>query len=360
MIIDNSGETNINLTADENVGSGQSISFSELDSNSGNPRLADIKKAESEVSEPVSDEKSDVQEQKVPESPKSGKKVTFNDGTQAGELSADIKLRHKVDGKEVEWTLQELLNDKAGQTSWDKKFQELSAERSKFKQERDVIEKYIEGFQHVARKGDAIGAMEYLAQLAGISPLEFKKNLRTQVMPEFEKWQQMSEEARKFKEIEEENNYFKQQRESEVAKIKAQESQKELDSKLKQAQEAHGFTDKDLVEAYDILAEHYKPEQINFELLDSYMKEHKAIRKTESLLEQVDTELLGNEKLLDSVADLVLKGRHSDEELLELIQNMNPKKSNRKKVESKVAASVDRKIENNTNKKAPVSWADLE
>lgn len=363
MVLNGSNETNVNITTDENLGTGQSITFSELDSQTTNPRLSDIPKSkEPEIeTSPEPEVQEAPSEQKIPESPKSGKKVTFNDGIQNGELSADIKLKHKVDGKEVEWTLLELLNDKSGQTAWDKKFQELSLEKNSFKKEREIVERYISGFQEAAKKGDAMGALEYLVHAAGISPLEFKKSLRNQVMPDFEKWQQLSEEQRKFKELEEENNYFKNQRESESQKVKDQESQKELNSKLKVAQEAHGFSDKDLVEAYDVLAEHYKPEQVNLDLITSYMKERNAVNKAEELIGKVDTELNQNEKVLDSITDLVLSGRHSDEELVEIIQGSFAKKSSKKKSESKSSpAIVDKKIEINNNIKQALSFADLD
>jgi len=359
MNIDNSGETNVDIVSDENLGTGGSISFAELDSNSGNPRLAQKKEdVKEENKEEVIKNKEEVL--KTPEVVKNGKKISFSQGETLGELDPDLKLKHRVDGKEVEWTLMELLNDKSGQTAWDKKFQELSVEKNTFKKERDVIEKYVRGFQEVAQKGDSMGAMEYLAQMAGISPLEFKKNLRTQVLPEFEKWQQLSDEAKKFKEIEDENNYFKQQRESDGNKIKEQEAQVALDSKLKSAQEVHGFSDKDLVEAYDVLTEHYKPEQVTLDLVTEYMKERNAVVKAEKLLEQVDTELLQNEKVVDSITDMVLKGRHSDEELLDIIHGSFSKKSTRKKIESKTAPVAERKVENNKNTSVPVRWSDLE
>lgn len=372
MIINESGNTNVNMTSDENIGTGQSISFSELDSNTGNPRLQEPKSGQVEDSKehsniktldskPVSNEKDDLPTenvQKVPESSKNGKKFTFSNGDQTGELDAEAKFKHKVDGKETEWTLLELLNDKSGQTAWDKKFQELSVEKNTFKKERDVIEKYIGGFQEIAKKGDSLGAMEYLAQMAGISPLEFKKNLRTQVLPEFEKWQQMSEEARKFKEIEDENNYFKQQRESESQKVQGQEAQKALDSKLKAAQEAHGFSDIDIVDAFDVLAEHYPKDKIDINLLTEYMKERNAVTKAESLISKIDTELLQNEKVLDSIADMIIKGRHSDEEISDIILSSFAKKSS--KTKSKSTPVVDKKPEPITTKKQALTWADLD
>lgn len=364
MIINETGETNVNLTADENIGTGQSISFSELDSNTGNPRLSESSKAEKSdldtIEKPESNEKVDISAQKSPEAPKNGKKVLFSNGESTGELDPEIKLKHKVDGKEVEWTLQELLNDKAGHEGHDKRFQALSAEKATFKKERDVIEKYISGFQEIARKGDSMGAMEYLAQMAGISPLEFKKNLRSQVMPEFEKWQQLSDEAKKFKEIEEENSYFKQQRETETQRIQSQKAQQELDSKLRSIQETHGFSDKDLVEAYDVLAEHYKPEQVTLDLVTEFMKERNAVVKAETLLTQVDTELLQNEKVLDSITDMVIRGRHTDDELLDLISSTYAKKSSKKKPSPGIVQqSIDKKPEQTTKKQA-LTWADLD
>jgi hypothetical protein len=362
MIINETGDTNVNLNSDENVGTGQSVSFAELDSQSGNPRLSE---AEEKVQEKVSESDTnpkipEEKAQKSPENPKNGKKVTYSAGDQTLELDTEARFKHKVDGQEVEWTLQELLNDKSGKTAWDKKFQELSVERNSFKKERDVIENYIRGFQEVAMKGDSLGAMEYLAQMAGISPLEFKKNLRTQVQPEFEKWLQMNEEQRRVKELEDEVNYTRQQRESEAAKVKAQQSQQELDSKLKVAQEAHGFSDSDLVEAYDVLAGYYKPEQVTLDLITDYMRERNAVTKAEKLLEQVDTELIQNEKVLDSIADMIVKGRHTDDELLDLISATYAKKSTRKRTEVKPAAAPEKKIEVNKNIKVPLRWDDLE
>jgi hypothetical protein len=358
MILPQSTETSINLTNSENNTNSQAISFSDLEPTT-NPQLAKPESTEQVQDTPVQETSQEETVKKEVPVFKAGKKIPYALGDQNLEIDPEIKLRHKVDGKEVEWTLQELLNDKAGHEGHDKRFQKLAAKEKEFSRQKEIVEKYIEGFQEVAKKGDALGAMEYLAQLAGISPVEFKKSLRNQIMPDAQKWLEMSEEQRRVKELEDEVNHNRQQRESESQKVAAQKAQGELDKQLRSAQETYGFSDSDLLEAHDQLAAHYKPEQITLQLMTDFMKEHNAVSKAEKLLSQVDTELVNNEKVLDSVADMILKARHSDEELLEFISGAYAKKPAKKRAESK-SATAPVPVEQKHTQKQFISFADLD
>jgi hypothetical protein len=381
-------ETNVDLTHNENADRGSSLSFDEIDSmlqkqeedknrasragkKAKSQEKSDEKVVKEEKNESSKDLKSQESDKKQEHKPKkdlqNSKRLSYLDGEAPGEINPSARFKHKVNGQDVEISLQELLNDFSGKTEWNKRFTDLDKERKAFKNERDVIEKYIQGFYDIAQKGDAIGAMEYLAQLGGLDPLTFKKQLRQQIMPDIEKWQSASEEQRRLAEIEEENAYLKRQRESEMSKSMQQQKQKQLEQELKQIQEVHKIDDEALVQYYDALASHYKPEEITPDLLVEYAKQSKAFDRAELLIKEVDESLLSNDKVVSNIVDLLLQDSYQDEELLDIISNSFAKRyGTKKRSPVKQAEFKDKILEKNEHKqlqpsihKIPQTWDDI-
>ena len=381
-------ETNVDLTHNENADRGSSLSFDEIDSmlqkqeedknrasrsgkNQKSQAKNDEKLAKNENNNPNNNVKLQENEKKQEHKNKkdlpNSKKLPYLDGEAPGEINPSARFKHKVNGQDVEISLQELLNDYSGKTEWNKRFTDLDKERKSFKHERDVIEKYIQGFYDIAQKGDALGAMEYLAQLGGLDPLSFKKQLRQQIMPDIEKWQSASEEQRRLAEIEEENAYLKRLRESEMSKSMDQQKQKQLEQELKQIQEIHKIDDETLVQYYDALSSHYKPDQITPDLIAEYAKQSKAFDRAELLIKEVDESLLTNDKVVSNIVDLLLQDSYQDEELLDIISNSFAKRyGTKKRSPQKQTEFKDKVLEKNEHKqlqpsihKIPQTWDDI-
>lgn len=371
--------SNTNVTQDENLGRGTSISFDELDSNlsSKGEIPTDKEAAKAMVLETDDLEKQEAQKPEEPEDSNSlklkeldiadvnkaltqGKKITYKIGDLAQDIDNTAVFKHTVDGKEVDINLQELLNQYAGKVAYDKKFQELSTERIKYTKDKEITEKYIRDFYDIAQKGDALGAMEYLAQLSGSSPLEFKKVLKNQLFPEFEKWQQAPEETRKYMEMEEENSFLRRQRESESAKIQSQKAYQELESRISTVQKTFNVTDQDLVVAYDTLISKYSKEQVTPDLLNAYFTEKSALDKSESLIKNIDESLLTNDSVIDKVCDLILTKKYSDDEISDIISKTFSSKKKAKKSEEPTKKIESKKEEIQIKPSVPMRWDDLD
>ena len=100
------------------------------------------------------------------------------------ELDPGVKFKQKVDGEEQEVSLQELLNDFSGQKGWQKKFTELDKERQTYLKDASQVKEVLTQFASKAKTAP-VEAFEYLAEMAGLNPLEFRKQLRNQVNEKF-------------------------------------------------------------------------------------------------------------------------------------------------------------------------------
>ena len=127
------------------------------------------------------------------------KKIMGKSGKKNYELNPDTLFKHKVDGEEVDVSLQDLLNNYSGKTSYDKRFQEFSSERTRYQEEKErhdteitEIKGYIDDFAHKIKNEDALGALEYFAEFAGMKPYEFRTELIRQISPEVERRSMMS------------------------------------------------------------------------------------------------------------------------------------------------------------------------
>jgi hypothetical protein len=175
------------------------------------------------------------------------KRILAKQGEEELELAANTLFRQKVDGEEVDVDLQELLNNYSGKVSYDKKFQEFSSEKKKFdayKNQYDgeikQINNYINDFANKFRQNDALGALEYFAEFAGMKPYEFRRDLLNQLLPEMERRSTMTEDQIRAEELAFQNEYLMRQQESAQQQYQDQQALRELEDEIVEVQEAHG------------------------------------------------------------------------------------------------------------------------
>ena len=128
--------------------------------------------------------------------------ATFED--KSIEINPETKFKHVVDGKEVEVTAQELLNDFSGQKSWNQKFSELGEEKKTFTNEKNVFESQknelvgnVNSFVDAVQKDDPVRALESLATLAGSNPVELREYFIDMMRDQAIKYVQLSPEQQK-------------------------------------------------------------------------------------------------------------------------------------------------------------------
>jgi hypothetical protein len=277
------------------------------------------------------EEKVENKEREETEQKSEVKKITAKNGEDNLEIPANITIPHKVDGEEVEIPLQELLNNYSGKQAWDKRFSELDVERKEYQKERDIVERYVEDFAKLAQGEDKLAAMEYLAQFAGVNPVEFRQQLRQQVLDKYGNYQEMTEFERKALDQEEELSYHKRLRESELQRTEEQKVQTELQTRLSEIQETHNISEDDLTAAYQELVKDYEGE-ITIDTLEKYVVNKQAWFNAKEAVSEVSPDLAQQEGFVEDIADLILSNPELDaEDIQEIISEVSGTAKKRQK-----------------------------
>lgn len=326
----------------------------------------DESKAEVQSGGKESQEESEVSEEAIEEI----KKILARQGDDELEIAADAIFKQKVDGEEVDVSLQDLLNNYSGKQSYDKKFQELSENKKDFETNKQEYDKDIEdiysvlnGFKDKMQNNDAMGALEYFASFAGMKPYEFRENLIRAMAPEVARMSQMSEEQLLNERLQSQNDYLLQQQESENAKLQEKQSLEGLRQEISQVQEAHGISDEDFQSAYQELADSdYKGEISPGDVAEFYIHTN-AYKKADQILESVNPSLTQDNNILETFQKIIVDNpSFDDNDLLDIVKEVYGN------VEEQASKSVSKKAKpvkqekqniNQRSKEAFVSFEDL-
>lgn len=293
------------------------------------------------IEDKVEDHKRHDNDEEVQEPLKEIKKLQAKFGEDSLEIPTEALIPHKVDGEETEIPLQELLNNYSGKVAWDKRFSELDKERKEYQTERSTVERYINDFAKLAQGNDKLAAMEYLAQFAGVNPLEFKKQLREQVLEKYSDYNNLSEVERKALDLEEENMYYKRTKESEQQQLVEQQSRQELQQQIEAIQETHQLTEDDLVTAFKELDESGFEGEITPQILEKYIVNKNAYFNAKSHIEAIDSNLIQeHDGIVEEVADILLSNPELDENDIREILDTAFGGSNKKKKQQEVSDRV--------------------
>ena len=296
------------------------------------------------------------------------KRILAKQGEEELELAANTLFRQKVDGEEVDVDLQELLNNYSGKVSYDKKFQEFSgqkkdfeAKKNQYDSEINQINKYINDFAQKFRQNDALGALEYFAEFAGMKPYEFRRELLNQLVPEMERRSVMTEDQIKAEELAFQNEYLMRQQESAQKQNQEQQVLRELENEIVKVQEAHGISDEDFEKAYNELMEIDYDGEINPATVAEYYMHSTAYSKADEILSGIDPLLAEQDPVVESLQKVIVENPDFDDnDLIEIVQTVYSdfKKDASKTVSKK--ASPPKKQETKTPKKQDfVDWDEI-
>tara|TARA_Y100001937_G_scaffold75788_1_gene102970 strand:- start:351 stop:1526 length:1176 start_codon:yes stop_codon:yes gene_type:complete len=363
------------------------MSFDDLDNltddRSDKELLNEAKKVSEEKGEkdkPEPKEQSNAEEKKVDaekaeeseeaEEVKEIKKLLGKFNEEEMEIAAETLFKHKVDGEDVDVSLQDLLNNYSGKVSYDKKFQEFSESKKEFDEYKttydkdiDLINGYINDFAEKLKSNDAMGALSYFAEFSGMEPHTFKRQLLDQLAPEIERMSLLSPEQIENERLAQENTYLQKQQESEANKRQQEQSQNELLSEIKRLQEAHSISDDEFQGAYQELVDGNFDGEITPEIVAEYYVHSAAFSKSEAILDQVNPDLVNNDQIVESLQKVVVENpSFDDNDLLEIVQEVygSSKKQASKAVSKKVAQAAPKQVtEVSKDKQTYVSFDDL-
>lgn len=279
----------------------------------------------------------EAEEAQAKEEQKEIKKILARLGEENQEISPDLTFKHKVDGQEIDVNIQELLNNFSGKQAWDKRFQNLDAERKAFLSERKMIEDYVSEFSNKIKNNDALGAMEYLAQFAGVNPLEFRKSVRESLEPQIKKFIEMDEGQRKLFNQSEELDFLRRQRESDIQKQTQEQSRRQLEGQVSEFQKTRGLNEEALVQLHDDIKKTYDGE-ITLELMGNVLDAEARFVRADSILDTVDKSLKEVNENIDMIVKVIKEyPEFSDEDLVDIVKETfaNPLKQASKAVSKK-------------------------
>lgn len=292
----------------------------------------------------------------------------FND--EEMEIAAETLFKHKVDGEDVDVSLQDLLNNYSGKVSYDKKFQEFSESKKEFNEYKDtydndinLINKYINNFATRLKEKDAMGALSYFAEFSGMEPHTFKRQLLEQLSPEIERMAQLNPEQIENERLAQENAYLQKQQESEEERRHQEQSQSELLNEIKQLQEAHNISDADFQSAYQELVDGEFDGDITPGIVAEYYMHSAAFAKSEEVLSQINPDLIKNDEIVESLQKVVIENPSFDnDDLLEIVKEVygSAQKEASKSVSKKVTQTAPKqKISGSKEKEYYSSFDDL-
>lgn len=272
-----------------------------------------------QIEEKVESQKSSEPElKKQPDSPMSKnelKKLAARLGDQTYEIPAEAKFKHLVDGKETEFTLQQLLNDQAGRTAWDKKFSALGAEKKQHKEELDLVNKYVNDFAELSKK-DKVAGLAHLAKSVGLDPLQYKRQLRAELLQTYGPYAQMSKQEQDNFDQKEELEHYRQLQTLNTEQNRQAQAQRERQATFGRTMNSHGIDNDRLSFLADELQNNWKldvtPENV-VELHTAMIR----LDRVDAALGSVDEKFLND---TDKVAELesLLRGnpKMTDDQLV--------------------------------------------
>jgi hypothetical protein len=286
------------------------------------------------------------------------KKLEAKFGEERLEIPQDAVFTVKIDGEEQEISLNDLRNNYSGQVSWDKKFQELSTDKKQFMTERSQIEKYVNEFGDLARAGDKMGAMQYLASLSGMDPLQFRRELRDQIIGEYGKLNEMSDVERTAFELQEENEFLKYNKESEQSMAEQYRQEQEMNSRIDEIQETLNLDEDQWDSLVNEVSQEYDGE-ITPEIVGQYAYAKEVYNTSENLLSQVNPELSQNDALIEEVADIMLQNPHfTNDDILDILHSEFG--SPQKQVASKKASASAKRSQPQQKAASPASGSKID
>lgn len=307
-------------------------------------------KPQNEVKSESKEETVDVKKEETEAEVEEIKKLLGKYGDDELEIASETLFKHKVDGEDVDVSLQDLLDNYSGKVSYSKKFQEFAENKKEFNSYKEAYDKdinlineYVNNFAGKLKEQDALGALSYFAEFAGMEPHNFKRQLLEQMTPEIERLAHLSPEQIENERLLQQNEYLKQQQESEGNKRQEEQSQQELLNEIKSLQEAHSISDDDFQSAYQELLDGGFEGEITPETVAEYYVHSAAFSKSEVVLNQINPELVKNDNIVESLQKVIVENpSFDDNDLIDIVQEVygDAKKKASKTVSNKVTQSA--------------------
>lgn len=241
-----------------------------------------LKKEESESKEEESEEiVEDAEEESDSEDKSEEKKAVkkIKVGDEEIELALDAVVPHRVDGKDVEVTVEDLLSNYAGKVAWDEKFQKLAQEKKVFSQDKQAIQSLVSRFYEKANAKDPLGAIAVVAEASGIDPAHFLKDFRSNIFKMIHEHGKKDPNELRMLEYEENEKTYTQIQKERAERQKKEQEQARINADLEKVLDTTGASREELATIYKELTQ-----QGNTNLTPQQLGQEYQARKRESLV----------------------------------------------------------------------------
>ena len=194
------------------------------------------------------------------------------------------------------------------------------------------------------KNGDAVEALGFLAEFAGMKPFEFKQQLIQSLTPEVDRRRQLSPDQISNEKLQEENKYLERQSETERKQTELQQTRRELENRIVNLQQTHGINDEDFDQAYEELADTNLKDNLSPELVVDYLRHKAAFTKADEIIGKVQPSLSSNEFVVEAVEKIIFDNPDfSNEDIQEIVADIygKEKKSASKAVSKKIQSKSE-------------------
>lgn len=258
---------------------------------------------------------------------------------QDGELGKMVK----IDGEEQFVSLKELGNDFSGQKAIAQRFNEFDRKEKEFDAQMQEVNDYINELGATMRDSSILGGVQKIGELVGMAPHQLKEALLKELVPEIERRYGMSEEELALELQTQENNYLREQTESNNARLKVEQAQRELDLKVMDLRETHNISKQEWQEYENTLSSQYSKEEITPELVTSYHNFKQAENRADSIIDSFDSSYSSDREVMDALVEQVYENPNlSDDDFREILETALGS-SKKAEAEAKVEKAVESK-----------------
>lgn len=255
------------------------------------------------------------------------KTLKLKHGDSELELPLDLKIPYKADGEDREITLEEIRNEFAGKTSWDRRFRELDQNRKKFLQERDAFTEKVQPFIKMSKE-NPMEAIFHLVDSFGGNSHSFYKELRNSLIPKVEEYSLMSDAEKRAHDASLEAEFLRKQNESIIRKQADRESKEQLIRKATELKEAHGISEEQFASGFRELARlaekglvEVGEEGLTVERVIAFQRVKPYADRATKLLSSVSPELSKDAENIKDITEYLMDAPGvSDEEVVSLIR----------------------------------------
>lgn len=219
------------------------------------------------------------------------------------DIEEDAVVSVKIDGKDVDVPIKELLSNYSGKTAWDKRFSELDKERKSYKTMKEQSEAKIKG---IFDEQDAEMRFYKMAEFAGVEPVAVRKKFLEENLKLLEKWYSMSDDEKKADDLAFENKYLRHQQENLKKESEMQQTKTVLQQKIESLMGTHKIEKSDFVDRYDYIESLVQegklaPEKLTSEFVAETILKDRIWGAVDNAIKDLKVEGVSPEKIMDLV-----------------------------------------------------------